>query len=68
MQQRSYLPEEDILYCRAQATVGLRLVFQYLVLYFKLLLLVPELSKLCVDLFQLSLNIFHFGLHSTCQF
>ncbi len=68
MQQKTYLPEEDILCCRAQATVGLRLVFQYLVLYFKLVLMVSELSQLCIDLCQLSLNILRFGLHSTCQF
>ena len=68
MQQKNYLPEEDILCCRAQATVGLSLVFQYLVLYFKLVLMVSELSQLCIDLCQLSLNILRFGLHSTCQF
>ena len=50
MQQKNYLPEEDILCCRTQATVGLCLVFQYLILYFKLLLLVSELSELCIDL------------------
>ena len=68
MQQKSYLPEEDNLCCRAQAAVGLRLVFQYLILYFKLLLLVSELNELCIDLRQLSLNILHSGLQSTCQF
>ena len=67
MQQKSHLPEEDNLCCRAQATVGLRLAFQYLILYFKLLLLVSELNELCIDLRQLSLNILPSGLQSTCQ-